>query len=56
MSAIRLEDSKDGFNQEQPSSSTSASNIEVQKPEVIDDRALWSTDNRESLSKRIPGR
>lgn len=55
LSAIKLDDSEDGSNQEQPSSSTTPVSQEVQLPVVKNEKSQWSLDRRESLSKKIPG-
>lgn len=55
LSAIKLDDSEDGSNQEQPSSSSKPESHDAQVPEVMEDKALWSANCKESLSKRIPG-
>lgn len=55
MSAIKLDDSEDGSNQEVPSTSTAAVNDTSHPPSVVNDKSLWSADSKESVSKRIPG-
>lgn len=56
LSAIKLDDSEDGSNQEQPSSSTTPVSQEVQLPPVKDEKSPWSLDSKESLAKKIPGK
>ncbi|XP_035224999.1 NAD-dependent protein deacetylase sirtuin-1-like [Stegodyphus dumicola] len=55
LSSIKLSDSEDGSNQEQPPIETSSSKKnESDFEDVYDSKHIWPTSSRESISKRLP--